>query len=79
MTPTKPELQLPAKRVIEGEVVPPLRITITVDAIALQSLQAQLEECRTALLQLTKKAALIRPLFPFENLDEGAINLAHPP
>lgn len=66
-------LQLPAKRVIEGTVVEPLRITIEVDASGLKNLLVKLREVSALLSQTARATAFVRPTFHFEKLDDGAI------
>lgn len=66
-------MQLPAKRVLEGEVVTPVSATITIEVRGIKELREKLKDAEATINRIKKKG-LVRPVFPFEKLDEGAID-----
>lgn len=64
-------MQLPAKRVLEGEVVTPL--TVTIETRGTKELLEKLKDAKETINRM-KKNGWVRPVFPFEKLDEGAID-----
>lgn len=67
------DLQLPAKRVLEGKVIEPLKITITLPPETIEKLQqldAAIEGVKKALRQFEGKARL---LSPFEKVENGDV------
>ncbi|TXH48149.1 MAG: hypothetical protein E6Q97_25435 [Desulfurellales bacterium] len=66
-------MQLPAKRVVEGEVVKPLLFTITIETRGTKELLEKLKDAKETINRM-KKNGWVRPVFPFEKLDEGAID-----
>lgn len=69
-------LQLPAKRVIEGEVVIPVSaFTITITVPGVCKYYDGLKETQEKIRKLERSTGRVRRILPFEKLDDGAIDI----